>query len=127
VGDPNPVVAKGVEQRVVFDGDTVTIHPDVFARFRAKVRRRDGRDRVIAIDDIVAVELVASTMMLNGYVRFTLADEDEDDRPEPPTAAAAAKLATRDPNAVMFSRYQATAFTTLHDAIAAALADRKPR
>ena len=121
------MVAKGVEQRVVFDGDSVTIHPDVFARFRAKVRRRDGRDRVIPIGDIVAVELVASTMMLNGYVRFTLADEDADDRIEPPSAAAAAKLATRDPNAVMFSRYQATAFTTLHDAIAAAIADRKSR
>jgi hypothetical protein len=131
MADPGSVIAKGVEQRVVFDGSSVTIHPDVFARFRAKVRRRDGRDRVIPIDDIVAVELVASTMMLNGYVRFTLAsndkDEDEDDRIEPPTTAAAAKLASRDPNAVMFSRYQASAFTALHDAIAAAIADRKPR
>jgi hypothetical protein len=115
---------KGVEERVTFDGDTITIHPDVFARFRAKVRRRDGRDRVIPIDDVVAVELVASTTMLNGYLRLILADEDDDDRPEPPTAAAAAKRASRDPNAVMFGRYQATAFTTLHDAIAAAIANR---
>ena len=106
---------------MVFDGATVTIHPDVFARFRAKVLRRDGADLVLPIDEIVAVELVPSTTVWNGYVRFTLADEDDDDRPEPPTAAAAAKLASRNPNAVMFSRYQAGAFTALYDAIAAVI------
>ena len=120
----NPVEAKGVDRRVVFDGETVTIHPDVFARFRAKVLRRDGAVRVFPIDDIVAVELVPSSTVWNGYVRFTLADEDEDDHPDPPTAAAAAKLASRDPNAVMFSRYQGSAFTELHDAVAAAIAER---
>jgi hypothetical protein len=121
VANPNPVEAKGVDRRVVFDGATVTIHRDVFARFRAKVMRRDGADLVVPIDDIVAVELVPSTTVWNGYVRFTLADEDDDDRPEPPTTAAAAKLASRNPNAVMFSRYQAGAFTALYDAIAAAI------
>jgi len=120
----NLIVAKGVEKRVVFDGETVTIHSDVFARFRAKVQRRDGGDRVIPMDDIVAVDLVASTTILNGYLRFTLADEDEDDRPDPPTAAAAVKLATRDPNAVTFSRYQEAAFTALRDAVASAIAGR---
>ena len=120
----NPIEAKGVDRRVVFDGVTVSIHPDVFARFRAKVMRRDGAVRAFSIDDIVAVELVPSTAVWNGYVRFTLADDDEDDRPEPPTAAAAVKLASRDPNAVMFSRYQASAFTELHEAIADAIGDR---
>jgi len=119
-----PVEAKGVDRRVVFDGATVTIYPDVFARFRAKVLRRSGADVVMPIDDIVAVELVPSTTVWNGYVRFTLADDEEDDRPEPPTAAAAAKLASRNPNAVMFSRYQAEAFTALHDAVSAAIAER---
>ena len=117
----NPVEAKGVDRRVVFDGATVTIHPDVFARFRAKVLRRDGADQVLAIDDIVAVEYVPSTTVWNGYVRFTLADEDDDDLPEPPTAAVAVKLASRNPNAVMFSRYQAAAFTALYDAVAAVI------
>ena len=114
----NPVEAKGVDRRVVFDGATVTIHPDVFARFRAKVLRRDGTDHVISVDDIVSVEFVPSTTVWNGYVRFTLADEDDDDRAEPPTPAAAAKLASRNPNAVMFSRYQSAAFTALYDAVA---------
>ena len=122
--NPNSVEAKGVDRRVVFDGATVTIHPDVFARFRAKVMRRDGAVRVFPIEDVSAVELVPSTAVWNGFVRFTLADEDPDDRPAPPTAAAAVKLATRDPNAVMFSRYQASAFTELHDAVAAAIAER---
>ena len=113
-----------MDRRVVFDGAAVTIHPDVFARFRAKVLRRDGSHRVIPIEDIVAVEFMPSSAVWNGYVRFTLADEDEDDRPEPPTAAAAAKLASRDPNAVMFSRYQSAAFSDLHDAVATAIAGR---
>jgi len=124
VASRNPIEAKGVDRRVVFDGATITIHPDVFARFRAKVMRRDGADRVFPIEDIVAVDLVSSTTVWNGSVRFTLAHEDEDDRPEPPTAAAAAKLASRDPNAVMFSRYQESAFTALRDAVAAAIAER---
>jgi hypothetical protein len=121
VANPHPVEAKGVDRRVVFDGVTVAIHPDVFARFRAKVLRRDGAVRTFPIEDVVAVELVPSTTVWNGYVRFTLADEDDDDRPEPPTAAAAAKLASRNPNAVMFSRYQAAAFTALYDAVAAVI------
>jgi len=124
VPNRSSIEAKGVDRRVVFDGATVTIHPDVFARFRAKVRRRDGSDHVIPIDDIVSVEFVPSTTVWNGYVRFTLADDDDDDRPDQPTAAAAAKLASRDPNAVMFSRYQAAPFENLYDAIAAVIAAR---
>ena len=123
----DPVEAKGVDRRVVFDGATVTIHPDVFARFRAKVLRRDGAVRVFPIEDIVAVELVPSTTVWNGYVRFTLADDDEsdeDDRAVPPSAGAAVKLASRNPNAVMFSRYQSAAFTELYDAVAAAIEHR---
>ncbi len=124
----NPVEAKGVDRRVVFDGATVTIHPDVFARFRAKVMRRDGAVPVFPIEDIVAVDLVPSSTVWNGYVRFTLADEDEDeeedDRPAPPSAGAAVKLASRNPNAVMFSRYQSAAFTELYDAVAAAIEQR---
>jgi hypothetical protein len=119
-----PIVAKGTETRVVFDGSTITLHPDVVARLRAKLRRGDGGTRVIPIDDIVAVELVDSTMLLNGYLRFHLA-EDEDDRPESRTGAAGVKLATRDPNAVTFSRYQAAAFRALHGAVAAAIAEPK--
>ena len=125
------VVAKGVERRVVFDGATVTFHPDVFARFRARVTRHDAGARVIPIDDIVAIELVESTLMFNGHVRFTLTtDEDVDDaedpRPSAPNAAAAAKRAARDPNAVMFSRYQAKEFAALHAAVAGAIAGRAP-
>jgi hypothetical protein len=117
-------MAKGVEKRVTFDGETITIHPDVFARFRAKVQRRDGGDHVIPIEDVVAVELVPSTTMLNGYLRFRRAGDDEDDRPLAATAAAAVKLATRDPDAVTFSRYQDVAFAVLRDAVAAAIDDR---
>jgi hypothetical protein len=121
----NPIEAKGVDRRVVFDGATVAIHPDVFARFRAKVLRRDGALRTFPIEDIVAVELVPSTAVWNGYVRFTLdEDEEEDDRPAPPSAGAAVKLASRNPNAVMFSRYQSAAFTELYDAVAAAIEQR---
>ena len=119
-----PIVAKGTETRVVFDGSTITLHPDVVARLRAKVRRGDGGKRVIPIDDIVAVEFVDSTMLLNGYLRFHLA-EDDDDRPESRTGAAGVKLAARDPNAVTFSRYHAAAFRALHDAVAAAIAEPK--
>ena len=124
MANANSIEAKGVDRRVVFDGATVAIHPDVFARFRAKVLRRHGADLVIPLEDIVAVELVPSTTVWNGYVRFTLADEDEDDRPAPPSAGAAVKLASRNPNAVMFSRYQASAFAELHDAVAAAIEAR---
>ena len=125
----NSIVAKGVERRVVFDGATVSVHPDVFARFRARLTRRDAGSRVIPIDDVVAIELVESTFMLNGHVRFTFAtdddlEDDDDPRPSAPNAAAAAKRAARDPNAVMFSRYQAAAFAALHDAVAAAIAAR---
>jgi len=124
-----PVVAKGVERRVVFDGARVTFQPDVFARFRARVTGRDSGARVIPIEDIVAVELVESTIMFNGHVRFTLAsdhdvEDDEDPRPAAPNAAAAAKRAARDPNAVMFSRYQAKEFVALRDAVVAAIAGR---
>ena len=137
-------MAKGVELRVVFDGETVSLHPDVFLRFRAKVTRRETGARVIPIEEIVAVELVESSLMLNGYVRFTLApdddkdaddlapdddkdaDDDESRRPPAPNSAAAVKRAARDPNAVMFSRYQGAAFTALHDAITAAIAERAP-
>ena len=122
--EANAVEAKGVDRTVVFDGTAVTIHPDVFARFRAKVLRRDGTDRVLPIDEIVSVELVPSTTVWNGYVRFTLADDDEDDRPDPPSAGAAVKIASRNPNAVMFSRYQASAFDALYEAVAAVIADR---
>jgi hypothetical protein len=127
-----PIVAKGVERRVVFDGATVTLHPDVFARLRARVTRRDAGARVIPIDEVVAIELVESTLMLNGHVRLTLAtdddlEDDDDPRPPAPNAAAAAKRAARDPNAVMFSRYQAAAFAALHSAVAAAIAARDPQ
>lgn len=127
----NPIVAKGVERRVVFDGATVAFHPDVFARFRARVTRRASGARVIPIDEVVAIELVESTFMLNGHVRFALAtdddlEDDDDPRPSAPNAAAAAKRAARDPNAVMFSRYQAEAFAALHDAVVAAIAARDP-
>ena len=122
-----PIVAKGTETRVVFDGTTITLHPDVIARFRSKLRRAEGGNRVIPIDDVVTVELVASTMLLNGYLRFNLAEDDEDDRPESRTGAAGVKLAARDPNAVTFSRYQAAAFRALHDAVATAIADRETR
>ena len=121
------MVAKGTETRVVFDGTTITLHPDVVARLRTKLRRAEGGARVIPVDDVVTVELVGSTMLLNGYLRFSLADDDEDDRPEARTGAAGVKLAARDPNAVTFSRYQAAAFRTLHDAVAAAIADRETR
>jgi hypothetical protein len=120
-----PIVAKGTETRVVFDGSTITLHPDVIARLRGKLRRGDGAKRLIPIDDIVAVELVGSTMLLNGYLRFHLAEDDEDDRPESRTGAAGVKVAARDPNAVTFSRYQAAAFRALHDAVAAAIAEPK--
>jgi len=96
-------------------------------RCTAKVRRRDGSNHVIPIDDIVSVEFVPSTTVWNGYVRFTLADDDEsdeDDRAVPPSAGAAVKLASRNPNAVMFSRYQSAAFTELYDAVAAAIEHR---
>jgi hypothetical protein len=73
-----PVVAKGVDRRVVFDGATVTLHPDSFARFRARVKRTDRGPRVIPVEEIVAVELVPSTFALNGYVRFTLSTDDPD-------------------------------------------------
>jgi hypothetical protein len=126
VANANAVVAKGVEKRVVFDGTTVTIHSDLFGRLRAKVRHLDASDRVLLIDDIVAVDLVASTIMLNGYVRFIVTGED-DERPAPMTGAAGVRVATRDPHAVTFSRYQARAFTALHDAVAAAIADREAR
>jgi hypothetical protein len=98
-----PIVAKGTETRVVFDGTAITFHPDVVARLRTKLRRGEGGNRVIPVDDIVAVELVASTMLLNGYLRFHLAEhaeDDEDDRSEARTGAAAVKRAARDPNAV---------------------------
>ena len=124
MANADSIEAKGVDRRVVFDGATVAIHPDVFARVRAKVLRRNSADVVIPLEDIVAVELVPSTTVWNGYVRFTLADEDEDDRPASPSAGAAVKLASRNPNAVMFSRYQASAFTELHDAVAAAIEER---
>ena len=120
-------MAKGVDRQVVFDGAAVTFHPDVFARFRARVAGRGTGARVIPIVDIVAIELVESTLVFNGHVRFTLAtdddvDDDEDPRPPAPNAAAAAKRAARDPNAVMFSRYHAKDFAALHDAVAAAIA-----
>lgn len=127
---PNaPLVAKGVECRVVFDGATLAFHPDVFARLRARVARRDASSRIVPIDDVVAVQLVESTFALNGHVRFTFAtdddlEDDDDPRPPAPNAAAAAKRAARDPNAVMFSRYQAAAFAALRDAVAAAIAAR---
>ena len=125
----DPVVAKGVELRVVFDGATVTLHPDLFSRFRARVKRDDRGPRVIPIDEILSVELVPSSFALNGYVRFTLSTDDpaaEDPRESAPNPAAAAKRAARDPNVVMFSRYQANAFTALHEAVVAAIADRTP-
>ena len=119
------VEAKGVDTRVSFDGVSVTIRPDLFARFRSRLKRRDKGDRVISIDDIVAVELVASTALWNGFLRFTLAgDEGVAVDPRPLTTAAAAKRAVRDPNAVVFSRYQVADFTALHDAIASAIARR---
>jgi hypothetical protein len=129
---PNaPLVAKGVECTVVFDGATLAFHPDVFARLRARVTRRDSGARVVPIAEVVAVGLVESTFALNGHVRFTFAtdddlEDDDDPRPSPPNAAAAAKRAARDPNAVMFSRYQAKAFTALRDAVATAITARDP-
>jgi hypothetical protein len=123
------VAAKGVDRQVVFDGATVTFHPDGFARLRARVKGGDRGPRVIPIEEILAVELVPSSFALNGYVRFTLATDDpeaDDPRASAPNPVAAAKRAARDPNVVMFSRYQAAAFRELHEAIVGAIDRRTP-
>ena len=39
----------------MFDGATLAFYPDVFARLRARVARRDPGARVVPIDDVVAV------------------------------------------------------------------------
>jgi hypothetical protein len=113
--------AKGVDRTVVFDGTTVVIRYQLPARFRRKLARLSLDDVVIPVSELESVEYQPSSLMWNGFVRFVCTGDEAEELPPDLTQVAVVKRASRDPNAVVFGRYQEKQFAALHAAVTDAL------
>ena len=113
--------AKGVDGTVQFDGDEVVIVFPGIIRFRRKIRRQPVDDIRIPLAEINEVQFQPSSVMWNGYLRFVVEGVETSEPPPGAKPVVAVKFALRDPNAVVFSRYQDKEFAAVYDAVDAAI------
>lgn len=113
--------ARGVDGTVRFDGETVVIVFSGIIRFRHKIRRRSVEDIRIPVGDLVDVQFQPSSLMWNGFLRFVVKGAETTELPPDAKPVLAVKLALRDPNAVVFSRYQDRQFEALQAAVMEAM------
>ena len=113
--------AKGVDGTVQFDGDTVVIVFKGLIRFQRRIRRRAVDEIRIPVGELADVQFQPSSLMWNGYLRFVVKGVETEDPPPDAKPVVAVKFALRDPNAVVFSRYQDREFAALHEAVVGAM------
>ena len=113
--------ARGVDGTVQFDGATVVISFTGLIRFQRRIRRRAVDEIRIPVAELSDVQFQPSSLMWNGYLRFVVKGVETAEPPPDAKPVVAVKFAVRDPNAVVFSRYQDQEFAALHDAVVAAM------
>lgn len=108
-----PVVAKGVNGTVVFDGQAVTIQ-----RTGALARMTVGKgEKRIPVKSITAVQWKPATAMIRGFIQFTVPGGNEGRS----KVGRQTRDAARDENSVLFGYTQREEFERLRAAIEAAL------
>lgn len=113
--------AKGVDGTVRFDGETVMVVFSGIIRFRYRIRRKPVDDIRIPVAELADVQFQPSSLMWNGYLRFVVKGVETPELPPDAKPVLAVRLASRDPNAVLFSRYQDREFEAVHDAVVEAM------
>lgn len=109
------ITANGRNGQVTFDGKTVTI-----SREGAAARMTHGRgDKMLALRQIAAIQLKPVSMMTVGFIQFTVPGEMSNHNGK----GTRAFDATKDENAVTFTKKQEPEFVALRNAIQAAIAD----
>ncbi|WP_331758702.1 DUF4236 domain-containing protein (plasmid) [Nocardia sp. NBC_01377] len=115
----HPITAKGHTGTVTFDGWWIDIQrTGITARLAAKINSFDSTP--IPLDRLVRVEWKQPTMLVNGHLRFVVADEEP--------SAHGSVAAAADPNTVLVTKQQVERFERLRAALSEALgSDRTPR
>ncbi|WP_216915541.1 DUF4429 domain-containing protein [Nocardia noduli] len=112
----HPITAKG--HTVTFDGWWIDIQrTGITARLAAKVNSFDSTR--IPLDRLVRVEWKQPSMLVNGHLRFVVADEEP--------SAHGSVVAAADPKTVLVTKQQVERFERLRAALSEALgSDRTP-
>lgn len=102
-----PLTAKGVNGTLAFDGSTLTIA-------RKGIGNR-GEKRV-PVASIAAVQIRPATLLVNGFIQFSIAGEVSRSQ----GGVGRLQDAANDENAVIFTKGSAAAFDAFRDAVLAA-------
>ena len=109
------ITAQGRNGQVRFDGKTVTITREGFA-----ARATHGRgEKSIPLRHVAGVQLKPVALLTTGFIQFTVPGELASSKQK----GSRTFDATKDENAVVFTKKHEPEFIALRDAIQAAIAD----
>lgn len=111
----NTVTAKGRNGTVSFDGKSITIER---SGFLARSTVGKGRKR-LALRHISSVQVKPASVMMNGFIEFTIAGGNENRS----RFGGQTKDAAHNENAVIFTKKQQSDFETLRDAVEDAIVE----